>query len=390
MLPDPTWRASVSRRATVRAKAEALVKFAMFYEIPVAKPWTKTSELEAYRNTIEQVKLGDRLGFHSVWTVEHHFLDEYSHCSNPEVLYGHLAAVTQNIKIGYGVRLLPKPYNHPVRTAESVAVLDLVSNGRVLFGTGRSSTRAELEGFGVDPTETRAMWDEALRHIVGCWTHDEYAFEGKYWSMPKRRVLPKPLQDPHPPIFGATSSVEGHYEIGSRGIGLCSFTVGQPPEELVPRIESYRKGQRDCAKPVGAFRNETAATFTMVHCAETNAKARADAEESFVWYPKTAVRHIASLAEWMEERKQKLGNYAYAGEALKNRGMLDHLSMDYLWDSGAGVVGDPDRCIEIAKRYEAAGCDLLFCLLNPYKIPHDAVMKSIELIGKHVIPEFEN
>jgi alkanesulfonate monooxygenase SsuD/methylene tetrahydromethanopterin reductase-like flavin-dependent oxidoreductase (luciferase family) len=379
----PRYRASFRRRRPV--------KFAMFYEIPVAKPWTKTSEREAYRDTIEQVKLGDRLGFHSVWTVEHHFLDEYSHCSNPEVLYGHLSAVTENIKIGYGVRLLPKPYNHPVRTAESVAVLDLVSNGRVLFGTGRSSTRAELEGFGVDPTETRAMWEEALRHIVGCWTNDEYAFEGKFWSMPKRRVLPKPLQDPHPPIFGATSSVEGHYEIGSRGIGLCSFTVGQPPEQLVPRIQMYRKGQADCAKPVGAVRNTTAATFTMVHCAETNAKARADAEESFVWYPKTAGWHIASLAEWMEERKQGLGNYAYAGEALKNRreGLLDFLTMDYLWDSGAAVVGDPDRCIELAKRYEAAGCDLLLCLFNPYKIPHDAVMKSIELIGKHVIPAFE-
>ena len=366
------------------------MKFAMFYEIPVAKPWTRTSELEAYRNTIEQVKLGDALGFHSFWTVEHHFLDEYSHCSNPEVLYGHISAVTRNIKIGYGVRLLPKPYNHPVRSAESAAVLDLVSNGRVLFGTGRSSTRAELEGFGIDPTETRAMWDEALRHIVACWTQDEVALDGKYWSMPKRRVLPKPIQDPHPPIFGATSSVDGHYEIGSRGIGLCSFTVGQPPEALEERIQMYRKGQAECEKPVGAVRNETAATFTMVHCAETNEKARAVAAESFTWYPKAAVWHIASLAEWMQERKQSLGNYQYAGDALKGRseGMLDHLTMDYLWDSGAGVVGDPDRCIEIAKRYQAVGCDLLMCLFNPYKIPHADVMKSIELMGKHVLPAF--
>src|SRR5260221_14459012 len=116
------------------------MKFAMFYEIPVAKPWTPQKEYEAYKNTIEQVKLGDRMGFHSFWTVEHHFLDEYSHCSNPEVLYGHVAAVTQNMRIGYGGRLLPKPYNHPIRTAESVAVLDLVSDGRVEFGTGRSST----------------------------------------------------------------------------------------------------------------------------------------------------------------------------------------------------------------------------------------------------------
>jgi alkanesulfonate monooxygenase SsuD/methylene tetrahydromethanopterin reductase-like flavin-dependent oxidoreductase (luciferase family) len=369
------------------------MKFAMFYEIPVAKPWDKDSEWQAYKDTIEQVKLGDKMGFHSFWTVEHHFLEEYSHCSNPETLYGHIAAVTENIRIGYGVRLLPKPYNHPVRTAESVAVLDLISDGRVEFGTGRSSTRAELEGFGVDPRTTREMWDEALHHIVGCWTNDEYEFEGKHWSMPKRRVLPKPRQDPHPPIWGATSSLEGHYEIGKRGIGLCSFTVGSPPEDLADRIAMYRKGQTDCLKPVGVTRNERAATFTMVHCADTNDKAKADAAESFVWYPRTAGWHIASLADWMEEREggaQDLGNYASAAVAMARRdsGAMSHLSMDYLWDSGAAVVGDPDRCIEIAERYAAVGCDLLFCLLNPYKMKHEDVMRSIELLGTHVIPHF--
>ncbi|HVJ98463.1 MAG TPA: LLM class flavin-dependent oxidoreductase, partial [Acidimicrobiia bacterium] len=275
------------------------MKFAMFYEIPVPKPWTPEKEHQAYKNTIEQVKLGDRMGFHSFWTVEHHFLDEYSHCSNPEVLYGNIAAVTENIRIGYGVRLLPKPYNHPIRTAESVAVLDLVSDGRVEFGTGRSATRSEIEGFGIDPHQTREMWDEALRHIVGIWTHEEYEFAGKHWSMPRRNVHPKPLQKPHPPIWGATSSLDGHYEIGQRGLGLLSFTVGNPPEDLEPRIANYRKGLADCTDPVGAFVNPRAATFTMVHCSDTNEKARAEAEESFVWYPKTAGTAIATLADYM-------------------------------------------------------------------------------------------
>ena len=169
------------------------MKFALFYEIPVARPWDPDSEYRAYKNTIEQAILGDKMGFHSFWTVEHHFLEEYSHCSNPEVLYGAIAAQTSNIRLGYGVRLLPKPYNHPIRTAESVAVLDLISDGRVEFGTGRSSTRAELEGFDVSPHETRAMWSEALRHIVSAWTEEEYQADGKYWRMGgPRRVQPKP------------------------------------------------------------------------------------------------------------------------------------------------------------------------------------------------------
>ena len=176
------------------------MKFALFYEIPVPRPWSRDSEYRAYKDVVEQAVLGEQAGFHSFWTVEHHFLQEFSHCSNPEVLYGHVAAKTSKLRIGYGVRLMPKPYNHPVRTAESVAVLDLLSDGRVEMGSGRSATRLELEGFGIDPHETREMWREALGHIVACWTNDEVEFEGRHWRLPRRRVLPKPLQDPHPPI----------------------------------------------------------------------------------------------------------------------------------------------------------------------------------------------
>jgi alkanesulfonate monooxygenase SsuD/methylene tetrahydromethanopterin reductase-like flavin-dependent oxidoreductase (luciferase family) len=177
------------------------MKFALFYEIPVARPWAPDSEHLAYKNTLEQAIAGEQAGFHAFWTVEHHFLEEYSHCSNPEVLYGAIASRTSKMRLGYGVRLMPRPYNHPVRTAESVAVLDLLSDGRVDMGTGRSATRIELEGFGVDPKDTRDMWREAIEHVVGCWTNERYSFEGKYWSLPDRRVQPKPLQQPHPPIY---------------------------------------------------------------------------------------------------------------------------------------------------------------------------------------------
>jgi alkanesulfonate monooxygenase SsuD/methylene tetrahydromethanopterin reductase-like flavin-dependent oxidoreductase (luciferase family) len=366
------------------------MKFALFYEIPVARPWTQDQEHRAYKNVLEQAVLGDELGFHSFWTVEHHFLEEFSHCSNPEVLYGAVAARTRNLRIGYGVRLLPRPYNHPVRTAESVAVLDLISDGRVEFGTGRSATRIEMEGFGIDPRETRDMWREALGHIVGCWTHDEYSFQGRYWSMPPRRVLPKPLQKPHPPIWGATTSLDGHRAIGQLGIGLCSFAVGVPPEDLIPRLAEYRRGQAECATPIGAFRNERASTFTMVHCADSNARAFEEAAESMVWYPRHGAKIIGALAEWMAE--EELGSYRYAADMKQRQdaGQLDRLGFDYIRDSGAAMVGDPDRCLEIARRYEKAGCDLLLCLFNPYKIPHEAVMRSIELIGKYVIPEFKS
>ncbi len=222
------------------------MEFALFYEIPVARPWDEESEHRAYRNTLEQAVAGERFGWDAFWTVEHHFLEEYSHCSNPEVLYGAIAALTERIRIGYGVRLMPKPYNHPVRSAESAAVLDLISNGRVEFGTGRSSTRLEIEGFDIDPHETREMWQEAIGHIVGCWTNDEYEFEGEHWRMPKRRVLPKPLQRPHPPLWGATSSDDGHRQIGKLGLGLCSVAVGIPPEVVKQKIDISREAVGTC------------------------------------------------------------------------------------------------------------------------------------------------
>jgi alkanesulfonate monooxygenase SsuD/methylene tetrahydromethanopterin reductase-like flavin-dependent oxidoreductase (luciferase family) len=365
------------------------MRFALFYEIPVPRPWNERSEWQAYQHVLEQAVLGDRMGFHSIWTVEHHFLEEFSHCSNPEVLYGAIAARTERIRLGYGVRLLPKPYNHPIRTAESVAVLDLLSNGRVEFGTGRSSTRAELEGFDVDPHATREMWSEALGHIVGAWTQEEYQADGKHWRMGgPRRVQPKPFQKPHPPIWGATSSPDGHRQIGRHGIGLCSFTVGVPPEDLTERLSLYRAGLAECEKPVGAFKNEQAATFTMVHCADNDDLAFAQAAESFPWYAKRGAEEIATVAEWLEGRD--LGSYDYAGDVdkMKRDGLLEQVTMDFLIESGSAVVGGPERCIEIAERYRKAGCDLLLCLVNPYKIPHEQVMRSIELLGTRVLPAF--
>jgi alkanesulfonate monooxygenase SsuD/methylene tetrahydromethanopterin reductase-like flavin-dependent oxidoreductase (luciferase family) len=366
------------------------VRFALFYEIPVARPWTRDSEHRAFKNTLEQAVFGEEMGFHAFWTVEHHFLEEFSHCSNPEVLYGAVAARTTRMRIGYGVRLAPKPYNHPVRSAESAAVLDLLSDGRVDFGTGRSATRLELEGFGIHPDDTRGMWQEAVAHIIGCWTHDEYAFEGRHWSMPKRRVLPKPLQQPHPPVFGATGSDSGHQLMGELGLGLCSFSVGVSPDDVKRRIDIYRKAIAGCTTPLGATVNDQTAAFTMVNCAPTSAESYAIARDNFVWYTKRSAELITSVAAWLEEMKRDLGTYQYLGDVreLVRQGMHDLVNFDYLKDINAVIVGDPAEVIDRCKAYEAAGVVLLLCLVNPHAVPHAQVMQTIELMGKHVIPAF--
>ncbi len=368
------------------------MKFALFYEIPVARPWTRESEHIAYQNTLEQAIYGDEMGFHAFWTVEHHFLEEFSHCSNPEVLYGAIASRTQNIRLGYGVRLTPKPYNHPVRSAESAAVLDLISNGRVDFATGRSSTRLELEGFGIDPGETRGMWRECIEHIVECWANEYTELDGKYWSMPRRRVQPKPIQDPHPPIFGATASDSGHQMMGELGLGLCSFSVASPPEDVARRMETYHKAVEACTSPIGRTVNNSTAAFTMVNCAPTNAESRALSEESYLWYIKNSVALISTVATWMKERQQELGTYDYLKDInqMVENNLVDQLDWNYLAESKAVLWGTPDQLVETAKLYEQAGVDLLLCLVNPYNVPHDKVMQTIELMGKYVVPEFND
>jgi alkanesulfonate monooxygenase SsuD/methylene tetrahydromethanopterin reductase-like flavin-dependent oxidoreductase (luciferase family) len=359
------------------------MELGLFCEIPVARPWTERSELEAYRSTLEQAVLADRLGFHSFWTVEHHFLEEFSHCSAPGVLYGAVAARTERIRIGHGVRLLPFPYNHPVRAAEAASVLDLVSGGRVEFGTGRSATRAELEGFGIDPEQTRSMWEEALRVIVGAWTEEVFAFEGRHFRIPPRRVVPKPLQRPHPPLWVASTSLESHELAGRLGLGLLSFTLGVPPEDLAERLALYREGL-ERARPIGRAVNPTAATFTLVHCADTNREALENARESFEWYARKGVEQIATVGEWQAETNRKLDSYAYTRPIAAMDPSF--LTFDFLVRSGACIVGDPVSCTEMARRYQAAGCQLLLCLMQPWKIPEAKVLRSIELLGRHVLP----
>jgi alkanesulfonate monooxygenase SsuD/methylene tetrahydromethanopterin reductase-like flavin-dependent oxidoreductase (luciferase family) len=209
--------------------------------------------------------------------------------------------------------------------------------------------------------------------------------------MPRRRVQPKPLQQPHPPLWAATTSDEGHAEMGRLGLGLCSFAVGIPPEDVAKKISIYRDAIATCTDPIGAYVHDEAATFTMAVVAPTEDEARSVARESFEWYPKVGARQIAQVAEWMAERQQDLGNYGYAADMkhVSDDGSLDLLSLEYLVDSGACVLGTPEQALEACKRYEAAGVDLLLCLVNPYTIPHEAVMQTIELMGQHVIPEFD-
>ena len=197
------------------------MKFGIFYELQLPRPWQQDSELKLYQDALTQVELADRLGYDYAWMVEHHFLEEYSHCPSPESFLAAASQRTKNIRLGHGIFQLTT--NHPTRVAERVAVLDLLSNGRVEFGMGESASITELEPFGRSMEDKRAVFDEAVQAIFPMFKDGASEHHGKYFDMPLRHVLPKPVQKPHPPIWMACSQLDTIERAGRCGIGALGF-----------------------------------------------------------------------------------------------------------------------------------------------------------------------
>src|SRR6058998_3283217 len=207
------------------------MEFGIFYEHQLPRPWTEGAEERLIRDALDQVELADRLGLGYAWEVEHHFLEEYSHSPAPEVFLAAASQRTKRIRLGHGIVLMPPAYNHPARVAERIATLDLVSDGRVEWGTGHSSSRIELEGFGIDPQEKREMWLEAVRECARMMVAEPYpGYNGRFFSMPTRNVVPKPVQKPHPPLWVACSNRETIHLAAQLGMGALTFAFIDPAE----------------------------------------------------------------------------------------------------------------------------------------------------------------
>ena len=193
------------------------MRFGIFYEHQLPRPWAPGDEHRLLKDALEQVELADRLGFDYCWEVEHHYLEEYSHSSAPEVFLAAASQRTSRIRLGHGIVQLPPGYNHPARVAERIATLDLVSDGRVEFGTGESSSETELGGFGIARQDKRAQWDEALDVVTRMLVEEPFAgHHGKFIDVPPRNLVPKPLQKPHPPLWVACSRRETIHLAASR------------------------------------------------------------------------------------------------------------------------------------------------------------------------------
>ncbi len=338
------------------------------------------AEHHALMNELELVQAADRAGFKYVWVTEHHFLDEYSHLSANDVVLGYLAHATERIHLGSGIFNPLAQVNHPAKVAERVAMLDHLSGGRFEFGTGRGAGSHEILGFlhrdGVtDTTATRAMWEETIGEFAKMFTQDEYeGFEGKWWSLPPRKILPKPWKKPHPPMWYAAGNTSSYAMAAHKGLGVLGFSIGDI-DQLAPVMEVYKKEVAN-AEPVGAFVNDNIMVTSTAFVSEDRERAYQAAVSSSMSYLQSNVFRYHDTFPRPEE--------VPAWPGLIPPDTRESIEMQA---AGGLVVGDPDDALETCRKWEAAGADQL--VFGVGMSEQAEMLETIRLMGEHVIPKID-
>ena len=374
------------------------MKFGIFYEHQLPRPWQADSEFNLIQNALEQIEYADSIGIDYAWEVEHHFLEEYSHSSAPEVFLAAASQRTKRIRLGHGIVQTPPPFNHPARIAERIAMLDLVSDGRADFGTGESSSEAELGGFMIDPLEKRAMWEEGLRVAVRCMTEEPFTgHAGAHVTMPPRNVVPKPRQKPHPPLWVACSRRDTIHMAAQHGIGALAFAFVDPEEAKYWADDYYETLARD-GVPIGDAVNANLACVTTFMCHEDEEQALQRGLEGANFFGYSLAhyyvfgRHRPAHTSVWDEFQARRAEQGFDPEAVQaaaaNQDRLGAKVVEQGIGGLRGAVGTPAQIREYLTRYEECGVDQVIFCFQAGKNRHDHIMESLELFGREVLPEF--
>jgi alkanesulfonate monooxygenase SsuD/methylene tetrahydromethanopterin reductase-like flavin-dependent oxidoreductase (luciferase family) len=335
-------------------------------------------EHERLINETRIAEAGDRSNWKYVWVTEHHFLTEYSHISASEIVMPHILARTERIRVASGIINVTPPVNHPARTAERVAMLDHLSGGRFDFGTGRGSSSTEQGGFGITDSDlTKEMFDEVMPEFRKMWSQDSYSFDGRFFSMPERNVLPKPYVKPHPPMWVAAGNPDTFEKAGRLGLGVICFTGGSP-EKMKGLVDIYKEAIKD-ADPVGDYVNDNVAITTSFMCLEDGDAARAamttsrnGRQQSLVFKYLDTFPKPPGVPDWPTEIPDPT---------------LEDLAVGFA--KGTSIVGNPDDCAEALQKWQDIAVDQLIMGPTGSTWPYELVEESVELLGNKVIPQFD-
>ncbi len=355
------------------------MKFGIFYELQLPRPWAPGDEHRLYQNALDQIELADRLGYDHAWQVEHHFLEEYSHSPSPESFLAAASQRTRNIRLGHGIFQVTT--NHPTRVAERVATLDLLSNGRCEFGMGESASITELEPFGVTMENKREIFEEAVRAIMPMFKDGPSEHQGKTWNIPLRMVVPKPLQKPHPPLWVACSQLKTLTNAGEWGMGALGFQFVSA-DAAHAWVHAYYNAFVKRQKKLADYKtNPNIALVSFFMCARTDeeARERADGDTFFQFalrfYGQSADRRrppAGTVNMWEEYEKWKKANPDQHAAALRG-----------------GLIGSPDTIRRKLKKFQQSNIDQVVLLNQAGKNRHEDICESLELFAKEVMPEFQ-
>jgi len=355
------------------------MRFGVFYELQLPKPWSADAEHRLVQEALEQIELADRLGIDHAWAVEHHFLEEYSHCSASEVFLAAAAGRTKNIRLGHGIRQVIANYNHPARTAEAVAMLDLVSNGRADFGIGEGATRLELGGFKIPAREKRAMSLEAAEQVANMMVMEPYpGFEGKSFSMPARNVLPKPLQKPHPPMWMACTNRDTIKVAASLGLGALAFSFLDPEEAKHWADIYYGIIKSDQCVPIGHRVNANIAMVSAFSIHPDKQEAIRRGQEGFEFF---GYAINALVAQDVRPGRSQLF------KDFQDRRASGNIQLGRDLNSAPGI-GTPQELAQHIRNFEDVGIDQVIFLQQAGNNRHADICASLELFASDVLPEF--
>jgi alkanesulfonate monooxygenase SsuD/methylene tetrahydromethanopterin reductase-like flavin-dependent oxidoreductase (luciferase family) len=359
------------------------MKFALIYQVQLPKPWTDVSEYQLFQNILTQVSFAEEMGFESVWFMEHHFAPEQSHSSAPDMILAALSQRTSKMRLGLAVVLTP--VHHPLHTAERLATLDLLSGGRVELGVGRSGHPFQLTPFGVSLDDSRGMWEESLAILPKAWTEEVFAYQGKYYHVPPREVVPKPLQKPHPPLWGACNQEDTAYITGKMGFG-CLVITHRGVDRAHKLISLYKEAISE-AEPQGKFIHNRVAANTLAYCGQERESARTRGAELLDWYRQ--MQRVREARNWQEVALEEVpedykfhlskGADASGGDTVTGRDRVEATRFP---------MGNPEDCITFIEQFAAIGVEELMFNFQLGPVTHAEVMESIRLFGKQVIPCF--
>ncbi len=336
-----------------------------------------------YREMVEEAVLAERCGFDFYANSEQHFIvtPELVSISSPDVFLTFVAARTTSLRLRTASTVLLE-FNHPVRVAERLATLDVLSNGRAELGTARSNNVGTLEAFGVDPTTTRAQWTESLHAVIACLTTDPFEVSGERWNVPARTLSPPAVQQPHPPIYVSASGPETHAIAGKLGIGVMTGASIIGWQHVEDCAHAYKEAIAE-PEPVSPTVNDSLCFAVLgAHCAESSERAFDEARA-----PATAfLKRMLGPGKMYDALRNASADYGYlGGVAEETRERMDDL--EYVVSVAPYIsIGTPEFLIDRFRRLESLGYDEV--LLRIDGMGHEANCRSIEAFGRDVFPAF--